>query len=147
MKNSSRRLVMSKDLNGANKLFGGTILSWIDEQAYIEVISLLGSQNVVTKYISAVEFISGATIGETVEINTEVIKIGRTSITLKIEVFNLTSQKTIAIVNEIVMVNVNEVGEPIEHNYKKQALLPPLPPCHGVVVESMGGVVQTVLLQ
>ena len=122
MKNSSRRLVMSKDLNGAHKLFGGTILAWIDEQAYIEVISLLGSQNVVTKYISAVEFISGATIGETVEITTEVVSVGRTSITLKIEVINSTTQKTIAVVNEIVMVNVNEEGIPVPHEFSEEML-------------------------
>ncbi len=112
----NRRLVMSKDLNGANKLFGGTILAWIDEQAYIEVISLLKTQNVVTKFISEVEFISGAKVGDIVEITTKLIKAGKTSVTLKIEVFNFSNQKTIAVVNEIVMVNVDETGMPLAHN-------------------------------
>lgn len=117
MKASNRRLVMAKDLNGVNKLFGGTILSWVDEQAYIEVIYLLNSNNVVTKYISEVEFISGATVGEIVEITTEVVKVGRSSITLKINVINLTTRKIIAVVNEIVMVNINENNQPVAHNF------------------------------
>lgn len=114
--NINRRLVMSKDLNGANKLFGGTILAWIDEQAYIEVISLLKSNNVVTKFISEIEFISGAKVGEVVEIKTIFLKAGKSSITLKVEVFNLTTLKNIATVNEIVMVNVDEHGQPKQHN-------------------------------
>lgn len=106
---------MAKDLNGANKLFGGTILSWIDEEAYIEVITLLKSNNVVTKYMSAIEFISGAQVGHIVEIKTQFVKAGKSSITVKVEVSNLTTNKPIAIVNEIVMVNVDENGKPKEH--------------------------------
>jgi acyl-CoA hydrolase len=111
----NRRLVMSKDLNGANKLFGGTILTWIDEQAYIEVISLLKSNNVVTKFISEVEFISGAKVGDVVEIKTAFSKAGKSSVTLSVEVFNFTTQKIIATVNEIVMVNVDDNGLPKPH--------------------------------
>lgn len=116
--NKNRRLVMSKDLNGANKLFGGTILAWVDEEAYIEVITLLNSNNVVTKHISAIDFISGARVGDVVEIKTTLVKIGKTSISLKVEVVNLTTKKIIAIVNEIVMVNVDENGQPLAHNLK-----------------------------
>lgn len=111
----NRRLVMSKDLNGANKLFGGTILAWIDEQAYIEVISLLKSNNVVTKFISEVEFISAAKVGDVVEIKTAFSKAGKSSVTLSVEVFNFTTQKIIATVNEIVMVNVDDNGLPKPH--------------------------------
>lgn len=113
--NINRRLVMSKDLNGANKLFGGTILAWIDEQAYVEVISLLQSTNVVTKFISEIEFISGAKLGDVVEIKTQFSKAGKSSITLQVEVFNFTTQKSIATVTEIVMVNVDEFGQPSPH--------------------------------
>ncbi|WP_080404927.1 acyl-CoA thioesterase [Burkholderia ubonensis] len=111
--NMNRRLVMSKDLNGSHRLFGGTILSWIDEQAYVEAISLLDSDNVVTRYISEVEFISGAKVGDVVEVRTVFYKTGRTSITLKIEVFNFTTQKVIATANEVVMVNVDKSGLPL----------------------------------
>jgi acyl-CoA hydrolase len=117
MKTTNRRLVMYKDLNGANKLFGGTILAWIDEQAYVEVISLLKTKNVVTKFISEVEFVSGAKVGDTVEIITEFMKFGTTSITLKISVVNLTTESTIAVVNEIVMVNVDENNIPSPHGF------------------------------
>lgn len=114
--NTNRRLVMSKDLNGANKLFGGTILAWIDEQAYIEVLTFLKSINIVTKFISEVEFVSGAQVGDVVQIKTVFTKMGKTSVTLRVEVFNLTTEKNIAIVNEIVMVNVDNNGNPTPHN-------------------------------
>lgn len=121
MKTINRRLVMSKDLNGANKLFGGSILAWVDEQAYVEVIALLKTDNVVTKFISEVNFISGAKAGHIVEIATTVTNVGRTSMTLKIEVFNATTNKEIATVNEIVMVNVDENDVPTPHNYRWDA--------------------------
>ena len=35
MKFYSRRLVMPEHLNSANRLFGGKLLSWIDEEAFI----------------------------------------------------------------------------------------------------------------
>lgn len=114
--NVNRRLVMSKDLNGANKLFGGTILAWVDEQAYIEVLTFLKSINIVTKFISEVEFISGAKVGDVVEIKTIFTKVGKTSVTLRVEVFNTTTEKSIANVNEIVMVNVDTEGNPTPHN-------------------------------
>jgi acyl-CoA hydrolase len=106
---------MSKDLNGAHKLFGGTILAWMDEQAYIDVLSLLKSQNVVTKSICDVEFISGAEVGDIIEINTEIINIGRTSISLKVFVSNKTKGTLIAKANEITMVNVDENNKPLPH--------------------------------
>ena len=113
---------MFKDLNGASKLFGGTILAWIDEQAYVEVISLLKTKNVVTKFISEVEFVSGASVGDIVEIVTEFIKAGKSSITLKISVFNLSTEKIIAVVNEIVMVNVDNNNQPISHNFSLERI-------------------------
>lgn len=112
---SNKRLVMSKDLNGANKLFGGTILSWIDEDAYIEVITLLKSNNVVTKYMSSIEFIAGAKVGDVVEIKTKFVKAGSSSITVKVSIINLSTGKPIAVVDEIVMVNVDEHGVPKPH--------------------------------
>lgn len=114
-KSSTKRLVMSKDLNGANKLFGGTILAWMDEQAYIAVRLLLKSENVVTKYISEVEFLSGAGLGDIVEIETTVTKIGKTSISLSIEVNNKTTEKVMTKVSNITMVNVNSEGKPEVH--------------------------------
>jgi len=48
----TRRLIKPEDLNGQNALFGGRLLSWIDEECYIYCACQMESNNIVTKYIS-----------------------------------------------------------------------------------------------
>ena len=60
MKFFSRRLVMPEHLNSANRLFGGRLLAWIDEEAYIFAKCQLKAANLVTRYISEISFVAPA---------------------------------------------------------------------------------------
>lgn len=118
---STKRLVMSKDLNGAKRLFGGVILAWIDEQAYIHAITYLQSANVVTRHISAIGFEASAKLGDIVEIHSDLRKLGKTSIELAVRVLNVTTGAQIAAVDRVVMVNVNADGKPCAHGMGKSS--------------------------
>ena len=64
----SRKLIKPEDLNARNTLFGGALLRWIDEEAGIYAMTKLDSKNVVTKYISEIDFVSSAGQGDVIEI-------------------------------------------------------------------------------
>jgi len=47
----TRKWVKPEDLNPNEFLFGVSLLRWIDEEATVVTIDLLGSKQVVTKFI------------------------------------------------------------------------------------------------
>lgn len=100
-------------------LFGGRLLEWIDEEAFIFAYCQLGRTSVVTKYISEIEFRSTAILGDIIELGTDIVKFGRTSITLKIHVRNKRTKDTIVTVDSIIFVAVDELGNPTPHNITK----------------------------
>lgn len=108
-------MVMYADLNGAGTLFGGRALAWIDEEAAVFAACQLGTSTLVTKAISAIDFIHPARLGDIVEIGTELVSIGRTSITVKCSIRNKNSLKEIVKATEIVFVHINEDGFPTPH--------------------------------
>ena len=120
MKFYSRKLIKPGDLNANNTLFGGALLRWIDEEAGIYTMTKLNSQNVVTKYISEINFVSSAKQGDVIEIGMEFVDIGTTSITMRCLVRNLFTQKTIISIDKIVFVRVNEEERPKPHGVTRE---------------------------
>ncbi len=117
----SRKLIKPQDLNAHGTLFGGTVLSWVDEEAAIFVLCQLGKGNIVTKYMSEINFVSSAKLGEVIEIGMETVKFGTTSITVKCEVRTKFTKNTIITIDEIVFVHVDDSGRPKPHNISEPA--------------------------
>ena len=115
MKFYSRKLIKPENLNARNTLFGGALLRWIDEEAGIYAMTKLDTKNVVTKYISEIDFVSSAVQGDVIEIGLGFKKIGRTSIGFSCEVRNVFSKETIIKIDNIVFVMVDENGKPKPH--------------------------------
>ena len=106
----SRKIIKPQDLNNNGTLFGGAVLSWIDEEAAIFVACQLGKQNIVTKYMSEINFVHSGELGDVIEIGMETVKFGTTSITVRCEVRTKFSEKTIITIEKIVFVHVDEYG-------------------------------------
>ncbi len=117
----SRKLIKPQDLNAHGTLFGGTVLSWIDEEAAIFVLCQLGKVSIVTKYMSEINFVNSAKLGEVIEIGMETVKFGTTSITVKCEVRTKFEKNTIITIDEIVFVHLDEFGRPAPHNITEPA--------------------------
>ena len=115
MKFHTRKWVKPEDLNPNGTLFGGRLMQWIDEEAALYAIVQLENQKVVTKYMSEINFVSAARQGDIIEIGLEVVKFGSSSVTLKCEVRNKMTWKTIIQIDQIVMVNLGEDGMPAPH--------------------------------
>lgn len=110
-----RKIVMPSDLNGAKTLFGGRCMSFIDEEAAIYAACQMGVRRHVTKLISEIDFESPGYEGDIIEIGCDVVKFGKTSITLKAVVRNKDTKKEICTVDNIVFVAVDENGKPMPH--------------------------------
>ena len=119
MRFHTRKWVKPEDLNANETLFGGRVLAWIDEEAALYSIIQLENKRVVTKYMSEINFMSTAKKGDIVEIGIEVVKFGKSSLTLNCEVRNKMTRETIVTVDNIIMVNLDEDGKPKPHGKTK----------------------------
>ena len=119
MRFHTRKWVKPGDLNANETLFGGRVLAWIDEEAALYSIIQLENKRVVTKYMSEINFMSTAMKGDIVEIGIEVVKFGKSSLTLNCEVRNKMTRETIVTVDNIIMVNLGEDGKPEPHGKTK----------------------------
>lgn len=119
MRFHTRKWVKPEDLNPNQTLFGGQLLAWIDEEAALYTIIQLENSKIVTKYVSEINFMASAKQGDIVEIGIEVIKFGKSSLTLKCEARNKMTRETILTVDNIIMVNLGEDGKPKPHGKTK----------------------------
>jgi acyl-CoA hydrolase len=113
----TRRWVRPEDLNANGTLFGGSLLRWIDEEAAIYAIVQLGNHRVVTKLISEINFVSSAQQGDLIEMGLRATAFGRTSITMRAEVRNMISRKSILTIEKLVFVSLDERGAPVPHGF------------------------------
>ena len=114
---TTRKWVRPEDLNANGTLFGGSLLRWIDEEATIYAILQLGNRRVVTKIISEINFLAPAIEGDIIEMGLVALKFGTTSITMRAEVRNMVTHKSILTVDKIVIVGLDESGKPLPHGY------------------------------
>lgn len=111
----TRKWIKPEDLNPNNTLFGGRLLQWIDEEAALFSIIHLDNDKVVTKYMTEINFMASARSGDIIEIGLCILKLGKTSITLKCEVRNIQRKETIITIDNIVMVNLDKYGNSLPH--------------------------------
>lgn len=115
MRFHTRKWVKPEDLNPNGTLFGGKLLSWIDEELALYTIIQFENSKVVTKYMSEINFTSSAKQGDVIEIGIDVVRFGHTSITLECEVRNMMTRETIITIDKTVMVNLGEDGKSKAH--------------------------------
>jgi acyl-CoA hydrolase len=94
-------------------------MAWVDEEAAIYAAIEARHEKVVTKSISAINFIAPAKKGDVVEIGVALKRVGKTSITLEVKVRNLVTQSVIVEIDEMVFVCVDDNGRPVRHTLGK----------------------------
>jgi acyl-CoA thioesterase YciA len=107
-------LLLPKDTNALGTIFGGVILSHIDLASAVEARKA-APHRYVTKAMHAVEFHQPVFLGDVVNFYTETVRIGRTSITVKVsvEADRWASGETVKVTEaEVVLVAVDDDGRP-----------------------------------
>ena len=84
-------VMMPKDTNPQGTIFGGVLLSYLDQAGALgairEVVRAGGERpTLVTVALNRVEFLKPVLVGDVVRFVTRLVKIGRTSITMNVRV-------------------------------------------------------------
>lgn len=110
-----RVLMMPRDTNHHGTIFGGVILSYIDQAGAVAAIAL-GCRRVVTVAMDQVVFHQPVNVGDLVSFYAEVIRAGRTSVRVRVsvEATRRTDAVTVAVTSaEVTYVNLDEQGRPV----------------------------------
>ena len=111
-----RVMMMPRDTNAHGTIFGGVILSYIDQAGAVEARQHT-PHKFVTVAMDKVEFKKPVFVGDVLSFHTRLIKVGRTSMTVKIEVeaerFQDPSNTVPVTEAQLVYVAVNDHGTPV----------------------------------
>lgn len=103
---------MPGDLNQYGFLFGGKLLSWIDEACWIAASMDYPGHRFVTIAMDKVEFHHGVSEGVILEIDCQRSKIGTTSVSYQVSVIRGSGDDPTEIFSTCVtFVNVDETGQ------------------------------------
>ncbi|HEY4641055.1 MAG TPA: hotdog domain-containing protein [Thermoanaerobaculia bacterium] len=108
-----RVLMMPRDTNALGSIFGGVILSYIDQAGAIEA-RRQGLQFMVTVSMDKIVFHEPVFVGDLVSFWTETLRIGNTSITTKVvvEVIRNGGARVTVTEAQVVYVNIGEDRKP-----------------------------------
>lgn len=111
--------VFPDNLNYGGTLFGGKLLAEMDSAAANSGRRLMydtACNGMVTAHLSEVDFLNPAHLGDIVELNTTIVSLGRTSITIKVVASseNLIGEKRLICKAQFVMVALRD-GKPYPH--------------------------------
>jgi len=110
-----RVVTLPRDTNQYGTIFGGVILSYIDQAGFVEA-RRHGVHRWVTAAIDRVEFTAAVHLGDTVNFYGTTVRKGRTSVTVQIDVEaeRYTTGETSPVTTAtLVMVAVDGAGRPI----------------------------------
>jgi acyl-CoA thioesterase YciA len=110
-------MLLPKDTNALGTIFGGVIASNIDLASAVEARKA-GPHRYVTKAMREVEFHEPVFVGDVVSFFTETVRVGRTSITVRVRVEaerwgSGQGERVNVTEAEVVLVAVDEAGRPI----------------------------------
>lgn len=102
-------------LNGYGNLFGGQLMSWIDEIASI-VAMRHSESDITTAAIDNLNFKQGATIDDVIVLRGKITYVGRTSMEVRVDTYVESRHGIRKVINRayVVMVAVDEKHHPVE---------------------------------
>ena len=108
-------MVMPVHLNGANRLFGGILMQWIDETAGI-VAKRHAQCNVITASVDNLKFLKGAYQDDLVVVRGKITYVGRTSMEVRVDTYveKLSGKKDLANRAYLTQVALDENDKPTE---------------------------------
>lgn len=107
---------MALDIGVHGNLFGGNMMSFLDEAAAAYASQICDTPRMVTKKIEEVVFENPVKVGNIIKIYGEVDKIGTTSITVKLEARKhnvYTGQQKLVCSTKMVFVRIDDEGSPV----------------------------------
>jgi acyl-CoA hydrolase len=101
--------------NHYDTLFGGQAMAWMDQAAFI-CATRWCRQKVVTAHSSAIDFHASIPVGTIVELIAKVVKVGRTSMTVEVQLWvepMKHNERTLACEGTFVLVALDDDNQPV----------------------------------
>lgn len=111
------KIVLPADLNDYGSLFGGSLLKWVDEIAYIRVSLDFPGQHFVTIALDHVEFRHPIHQGQILRFVCQKMRVGNTSVTYNVKVYRAryeTDREEVLFENNITFVCVDNTGNKVQ---------------------------------
>ena len=112
----STKICKASDIGINNNLFGGTMMSWLDEAGGTMASMVCGTPNMITLKIDQVLFKMPVKVNEHIRIYGRVERMGTTSISLYIEAkrfdFETRSEELVVSTNAV-FVKIDSYGNPV----------------------------------
>ena len=113
----STKICKTSDIGINNNLFGGSMLSWLDEAGGAMASLVCCTPQVITLKIDEVLFKKPVKVNEHIRIYGKVEKVGRTSISLYLEArrfnFSRHDEETVCS-TKVIFVRIDPMGEAVE---------------------------------
>jgi acyl-CoA thioesterase YciA len=110
-----RLVMMPRDTNAEGTIFGGVILSLIDQAAYVEAVRQ-AHRCFVTVAMDKIVFHQPVFVGDVLSLYAEAVKVGRSSLTIKVRVSarrRLDPEQTVSVTEaEVVFVALGDDSKP-----------------------------------
>ncbi len=111
-----RVVMMPRDTNGQGTIFGGVILSLIDQAAYVEATRHHPARY-VTVAMREVVFREPVLVNDVLSLYADATRAGRTSMTIRVRVCTWRKPNTEQMINvteaEVVLVAIDDKGRPV----------------------------------
>ena len=110
-----RIVTMPRDTNHYGTVFGGVILSYVDQAGFVEARGH-GAHRWVTASMDHVDFVAPVHLGDIVSFWTRTTRLGTRSVEVRVDVEaeRYDTQKTVSVTTAtLTMVSVDETGKPI----------------------------------
>lgn len=119
------QIVRTEHLNHHDKLFGGYMLLWVDELAWLTASRDFPGCRLVTRSMDKIDFTRPVAVGAILRFNIIPEKVGHTSIVYKVQVFadepGADEEKSV-FTNKITFVNLGENQRPAPLPERKRPL-------------------------
>ncbi len=113
-----RITMMPRDTNAHGTVFGGIILSYIDVAGGVEAVRHTGHDRFVTVAMREIIFLEPVFIGDLVSFYAETLKVGNTSVTIRVVVeaerFGSHGQSVRVTEAEVIYVAINQYREKVK---------------------------------
>ena len=111
-------LAEPNDANYSGNVHGGKVMKWIDEIGYALSVQYT-KRYCVTKFVDDIEFLKPIHIGDLVKLKAKIIKIGNSSLRIRVDVLSVNLIKNISKKNcecFIVFVALDDKGNKVSIN-------------------------------
>ena len=114
---SSYSIVRPEHLNHHGFLFGGQLLLWVDELAWLAAAKENPTCRLVTRAMDKIDFHARAPLGSILRFDAVQVRRGKTSLSYTVDVFSDApgaSSETLIFSTTVIFVNVDENGNKID---------------------------------